>query len=234
MRICATRSHRDLIPSRPETRSRSSGPQATSARGDTLQSFVDHLYLSQDENVDNGDRFLGEVRRDDALVAGSSSPGSLVVQLPPDVSGDWFLLVQVDGSDQVPESSSESNNVDAAPLSVSLAPYADLIVTEVAGPSTTIGDPAEATISWTVRNVGTGAGQTPRWTDRVIASTDAVLGNGDDRIIAEFVHEGELGVNQAYSRQESILLPAQVQGRFHLFVQTDAAQEVFRKQPRGE
>ena len=105
--------------------------------------------------------------------------------------------------------------------------YADLIVTEVAGPSTTIGDPAEATISWTVRNVEKPERTTPRWTDRVIASTDAVLGNGDDRIIAEFVHEGELGVNRAYSRQESILLPAQVQGRFHLFVQTDAAQEVF-------
>ena len=194
--------------------------------GDTLTGFLDRVYLSQDGTVDTNDRLLGEVTRNLPLAVGTSLPTSLDLEIPVDVSGDWFVLVKADADNRIVEPD-ESNNASAASISISLAPFADLVVSAVEAPPMTVGDPAVATISWTVRNVGTGVGLTTRWTDRVVASSDPVLGNSDDRILGEFPHSGELAVGDQYSREQTILLPDQLQGRYFLFVQTDANHEVF-------
>jgi hypothetical protein len=78
-----------------------------------------------------------------------------------------------------------------------------------------------------VTNQGNGNGFTDTWKDRVIVSADQILGNGDDRIIGEYNHTGYLGVNESYSRNETILLPPAFTGRYNLYVQTDATGAVF-------
>ncbi len=115
----------------------------------------------------------------------------------------------------------------SSPLAISLVPYADLVVTSVTSPTMVFGDPATAFIEWTVRNDGTGVGTTDRWTDRVILSVDEIAGNGDDRIVGEFVRDGVLALGQEYTRQETILLPVGLEDRFHVFVTTDAEGLVF-------
>ena len=97
----------------------------------------------------------------------------------------------------------------------------------VTAPQLTIGDPAEVTIGWEVRNFGTGVGLSNSWTDRVIASADTIVGNADDVLLGSFDHIGALAVGQNYRRQESILLPPEFQRRSHLFVKTDALSVVF-------
>jgi hypothetical protein len=66
-----------------------------------------------------------------------------------------------------------------------------------------------------------------RWTDSVIASRDAIVGNGDDIVLATFLHDGALAKDQAYALTESILLPATFTGRYTLFVRSDALGDVF-------
>ena len=49
----------------------------------------------------------------------------------------------------------------SAAVAVTLAPYANLTVTEVTALDRIIGDPADLTVAWKVKNVGTGPGLVP-------------------------------------------------------------------------
>src|SRR5262249_17970646 len=59
------------------------------------------------------------------------------------------------------------------------------------------------------------------------ASTDATVGNSDDVVVGRFTHSGALDVGQGYSQSQSVLLPPAFTGRYHLFVQADAGNQVF-------
>jgi hypothetical protein len=130
-----------------------------------------------------------------------SVDSSITANIPVDVSGEWFVLVRTDADATVQEGGAgENNNVAAQSISVTLAPYADLEVSGVAAPTLLIGDPATAEFSWTVTNRGTGPGLTDTWTDAIVASTDDVVGDADDRVLAHFVHTGALEPNESYGR----------------------------------
>ena len=135
--------------------------------------------------------------------------------------------MKTDGLNALYERGAEGNNVGAGFITISLAPYADLVTSAVTAPALTIGDPAQVTVAWTVANRGTGPGLTANWVDAVIVSGNTVVGDSDDRLLAEFAHSGTLAVDESYSRSEAFLLPAEFVGRFHLFVKTDAKGVVF-------
>src|SRR5262249_41428062 len=139
---------------------------------DALGSWVDRVYLSNDSTLDSGDRLLGELAHVGPLGKGESYTGQLNLALPVELSGPRFFLVQPDAKNQVVELAGENDNVASSPITVTLAPFADLAVSDVNGPTQVIGDPAPISVSWTVTNVGTGAGMTDTWIDHVIASTD--------------------------------------------------------------
>src|SRR5262249_37710312 len=88
-------------------------------------------------------------------------------------------------------------------------------------------------VSWTVTNAGTGAGRTADWTDAVIASVDGIAGNGDDIELAQFPHHAGLDAGSSYTQSQTILLPPSLEGRFHLFVRTDADNAVFENGSEG-
>ena len=85
------------------------------------------------------------------------------------------------------------------------------------------------TLSWTVTNTvaATGAGVTSHWTDAIIASPDATLGNSGDVVVATFDHDGLLNIGETYSRTGTFRLPPAFTGRYHLFVLTDSNHVVF-------
>ena len=77
-------------------------------------------------------------------------------------------------------------------------------------------------IAWTVVNAGAKP-VTNGWVDRVYLSTNAVVANG--RLLGEFPANGPLGTNQALSRMQSFLLPADLEPDrdYWWIVVTDAA-----------
>ncbi|HOL37090.1 MAG TPA: CARDB domain-containing protein, partial [Rubrivivax sp.] len=81
-----------------------------------------------------------------ALAAGEgyTEDGSFV--LPIDATGDYFVIVVTDAAGQVRELNAETNNTVSAPLTVALAPYAQLAVSDVSAPAISIGDPVAVTI----------------------------------------------------------------------------------------
>ena len=78
----------------------------------------------------------------------------------------------------------------------------DLIVSELVTPTgTLIGNPAQAEVSWTVENRGSLDAVAP-WTDRVVFSSNGVLGDGDDQTLADVQHASVLTPSATYSVTE--------------------------------
>ena len=193
----------------------------------TLVECRDHIYLSTDPQDLSGALMLGEAVHAAGLQPMQDSVVERTYTLSRDLLGDLFLVVVTDVNDDIYETGDEDNNTASWALTVEMEEYADLETSDVVAPTLTIDDPAEVTVSWVVTNRGTGAGQTHTWTDAVIASVDAVVGNKDDVVLGRFEHSGELAAGTAYPREETFLTPAAMTGRFHLYVVVDVDDVVF-------
>jgi RHS repeat-associated protein len=102
----------------------------------------------------------------------------------------------------------------------------DLSVSEMAvSPRVVFAGDAERAVevAWTVENLGGGPAPTGAWTDRIVVSRDATLGNADDVLIGDFVRFDTLRPRSSYSRRESVRLPASLGlGQHRLFLAVDA------------
>jgi len=199
--------------------------------------WVDRIYLSTDDTLDAGDLLLGERVHAGPLsppAAAGSYSETVDLDIPIQISGAHYLIVATDDDNDVHEVGDEGNNTAATFINITLAPFADLAVSNVAlaGHSVTspaavfVGDPVTVTVDWTVTNLGTGPGTSAVWVDRVIASLDDTV-SASDLVLAEIPHSGFLAVNDSYNESRSFLLPPAFQGRYHLFVVSDAADVVF-------
>jgi hypothetical protein len=99
--------------------------------------------------------------------------------------------------------------------------FPDLVATDVSAPGTALsGD--DISVSWTVKNVGHASTLVGGWTDQVLLSQDAVLGNGDDVFLASFAHSGALAVDASYQQTRTVRLPEGISGSYRVFVKVDA------------
>jgi RHS repeat-associated protein len=188
--------------------------------------WYDSLYLSSDTSLDAGDTKLAEVWHSGALESGSNYSNTVTVRLADGLEGSWYLLSSIDSRNDVFELDN-ANNVFASDAAITInSQPADLVVTEVSAPTA-----AQAgnslRISWTVMNQGVGYSSAEQWTDSVILSHDAVLGNGDDVWIGNFTHTGLLQAGQTYSNSALVSLPGYLSGQYQLFVVTDAYNQVY-------
>jgi len=123
------------------------GTQATDS------DWSDRLYLSQDAVLDAGDTLLAEVSAPRALAPGQSYTNTTEVTVPGGLTGAWRLIVLTDGTSTQNEGGNEGNNATTGlePVTISAAPAADLVVSEVEGPAE--GSPGDtATVTWRVGN----------------------------------------------------------------------------------
>jgi subtilase family serine protease len=194
------------------------GNQGASASGD----WVDTVYLVQGTLT----RPLAEVAHAAGLAAGASYTASTAFDIPLECDGDYQLVVATDSARRIDDHEHKDNR-QGSTLHVDRAPYADLVVSEVSAPARVIGDPARVAVNWRVGNQGNGAGRSGAWSDRVVFSTDTVLGNADDRVVGEYRHVGALAAGESYAGAAEILLPPATAARYRLFVVTDAQGEVF-------
>ena len=164
-------------------------------------------------------------------------PRQYLFTLPPGNAGtgDIKVTVTADYYQQVFEyntagaggaNTAESNNTANVTTTAAPAPYPNLVASDVTAPASTVGDPAEVTITWKVTNSGTGAttvAQLGRFDHRV--ARPAILLQGT--VIKQFPHQGALAKDEFYNQSQTFLLPPVYQAHGHLFVRTDAADAVF-------
>ncbi len=111
------------------------------------------IYLSADNAITAGDRYLGESVVSD-LGAGSETVLNVAVQVPSDVTpGGYFWGAIADYANEVPESD-EANNVRAG-NAVTVAYRADLTPDAVSGPALAMQN-QPMPVAGTVKNVGAG------------------------------------------------------------------------------
>ena len=200
--------HPDLVPSIVSSPASAAagatvGINWSVANGGTLSadgSWTDYVYLSNSASPASATLYLlGQLKHTGGLTAGGSYASHLDVAIPPDASGPLYILIQTDGNREVDEANSEGNNFISAALLVQQAPYADLAVSAVDVQSAVaVGNPATAVIGWTVVNLGSGAGTTTGWVDRVYSSPAQFTG-GPLTLIGEFPHQGALNPGDHYS-----------------------------------
>ena len=190
--------------------------------------YTDRVQLLNVGNPNAPPVWQQDVLRNPELLPGGSYEVETSMTLPVGLEGNYRFRVLVDVGNVVQELGAEANNqVDSVPFAVQLAPYADLTVTEVSGPELVIGNPVDLTVQWKVVNRGTGAGSVDRWTDRVLLSRDATVGNGDDIFLSDIAHEGGLPVGVEYAETRLLTTPRGVEGRFRLYVVTDVLDVVY-------
>jgi autotransporter-associated beta strand protein len=190
------------------------------------------LSPTPDWNGSNGYRLDFHVGQETGpLLPGQTYSRQIVVSLPDNISGTWYVVVRPDE----PFWAHVGNGQDAprdngsAPVQIQLPPSADLQVTSVDAPATGIAG-QQIAVSWTVSNEGFGPTTTSSWTDAVYLSTDTILvtsGAGADTLVGSFSHAGSLAAVEHYTQTQSVTLPYGTSGPYYVFVLTDSGNTVF-------
>ena len=139
-----------------------------------LATWSDRLYFSETEDLE-GSRFLLQFSTNglSPLGPGESYQVTQQFSLPTDLSGEGFLLFEIDnGTTQL--ETDETDNLAASPLSI---PSAELEAVSFTAQDTAVsGDSIDVT--WTVANNGPGSA-VAAWNDSIYLSTDDVWDEQD-------------------------------------------------------
>ncbi len=159
------------------------------------ETWYDRLVFSPNDIYgDEDDVYLDSVQHTGVLAVNDTYTAQKDVPLPKGISGDYWIFVKTDQTNQVFEFNLEDNNVSTSDsqISVSLIPYADLEAGNVSAPAIGVaGEPIREPVTWSVSNEGigtTGSGEpgvvVESWTDRIVFSPNADFGDSDDVLVA--------------------------------------------------
>jgi VCBS repeat-containing protein len=201
-----------------------------SGTGQVAGNWQDAVFLSADGQFDPAtDVFLGSFDMGGILSPGDTYDRAETVRLPVEIEGDYTVYVLTDSGNQIKEYAvgAEQNDASGDALHIVWNPP-DLAVTTVSGPSS--GNSGEtAQVAWTVVNSGPGKTVAPSWTDRIYLSTDQVLDPGNDTLLSDLGHAGEVPAGGSYAGSKSVPLPNGVSGTFYLCIAADAENKVLEK-----
>ncbi|HEY1685887.1 MAG TPA: CARDB domain-containing protein [Tepidisphaeraceae bacterium] len=184
--------------------------------------WVDNVYVSPDGNLADatlvGQYFSTSLPTGTLpLAAGSSYTVSDTVNIPANLpTGNYTVLIETDGYNQVPETN-ENNNIGQFAMEIG-AP--DLTITTASADSNApIG--TNMNVSWTVSNDGTSAAP-DNWTDTVYLTPDGNIGDAVETY--NFAQTGGLAANGSYTNNETLAIPLSLTpGSYQVVIVTDSA-----------
>jgi hypothetical protein len=186
------------------------------------EGWVDEIWFSRDAIVGNADdRLLRRISPPSGtvpLAQGSEYSRTETFTLPLEPifdSGSFRIIVNTDAPGTQPETN-ETNNSRDITASVTLPPLPNLVVSSIMAPVEVISGQS-IDITWTIANAGTAA--TGTWLDRVLLSTDTVVGN--DLYIGDFAFTGMIPAGGSITRIQTIQIPITMSGNRWVIIQTD-------------
>jgi predicted DNA-binding protein (MmcQ/YjbR family)/methionine-rich copper-binding protein CopC len=199
----------------------------------------DRVVLSQNSRLgDADDLLLATVEHSGVLTAGATYNASVNVALPILLEGEVRIFVTSDVADVVEESFFEINNTAEEVVTVSLTPYADFHVAQASMPSHLVANET-FTVTATIVNNGTGAPGTgipqqsvSAWVDKLVRSSNAILGDADDEVVDMLEHTTTLEAAASYDVTFEVSLTAE-QLQSHLFIVSDSTNAVFEAYDTG-
>jgi CARDB len=127
-------------------------------------SWTDRVLLATDPEGKNILAELGSFEHIGALAVNKTYNPYADVTLPNNLTGTYYLVVTTVGPFEFIYTN--NNSRVSNPVSVTLTPPPDLVVTNVTSPETAVQSGSKIDISWTVENSGTGDA-TDTWVDSV-------------------------------------------------------------------
>lgn len=202
--------------------------------------WYDDVYLSSDQTISGGDTYLGRVQHSNVLPGGGAYTTTRSLDLPINLSGEFFVLVRTDANNRVVEEGADGNNdgASSSTTTVTLSPTPDMIVTNVDAPTEAFsGQPFSLT--WTVQNAGA-ADASGRWYDAVYLSLDQIFDRNDDIVLGtqaspNFGQErySFVPVGEDYTQTGSFVIPNGLSGPFWVFVVTDSNDRLYERGAEG-
>ncbi|MDN5787397.1 CARDB domain-containing protein, partial [Pseudorhodobacter sp.] len=152
------------------------------------------------------------------LPVGETYARSAAIDVPEGIAGTYYVTVVTAPYFGPYEFIFDDNNTsDAATVTISLSPSADLKVTDLATLETAA-EGQEIDLAWRVTNQGQ-ADAAGSWSDRVLLVPVDV--SKPSIIVGTYTTERTLGVGQSYQRTERFRLPAKIEGAYRLTVVTN-------------
>ena len=184
----------------------------------------DGVYLSADAELGPGDRLLADVSSlgVSPLAGGGQYQRLVDVRIPWDVEpGTYYLLWVADAGEAVPESDNANNVRPSDPIAIG-AP--DLRVVSPSTPSQASGGD-RVTVTWTVRNDGSGRTVAPGWTDKVYLSPTLSFNPQTAICLGGAAAPTVLGPSASYDQSLDVTIPG-TPGTYYWFIQTDSYDNV--------
>jgi len=190
--------------------------------GAAAGSSTTRYYLSPDQARDTGDRLLTGGRVVPGMAAGASHTGSRSVTVPSNVApGRYYLLACADDQLVVSEST-ETNNCRSSASAVNVATPssgADLVVSVVADPPSSVVRGATFSVTDTTANIGYAAAGSS--TTRYYLSADQVRNTGD-RLLTGGRSVPSLAAGTSRTGSRSVTVPRNVApGNYYLLACAD-------------
>jgi subtilase family serine protease len=197
-------------------------------RGRTrTDTWSDAVYLSADSVLEESDRRLTQNQHERGLRGGKNYALSPSLSIPPDLEGDYYLLV-VNDEERVLSDADPANNRLVQPLSIQRPAPSDLAVTSIEVDSaSTSGQPL--TIAWTIENQGSGPTQDSTWYEALYLSRDPTLSEGDVRLGKAKKTEA-LASGSTYRDSVTAEVPLFASGSYYVLLQTDSRDDVYEHQ----
>lgn len=184
--------------------------------------WSDNIHVSESPQWEPEAAFhVGTVARQASLSPEESREQSVVITLPPQLDGTYYVYVKTDAEDQLFEYPDEAGNIGRSRGNTAGSyPPVDLRAEILTAPSAVISG-SLLEIEFRVRNVGQGRTAADGWTDDVYLSDDPELDVETDILLARIVRQGPLPAGAQYTVRRDGTVPQGLSGEYHLIVRTD-------------
>ncbi len=191
----------------------------------TTAGWYDQVYLSPDSQLTQAVLF-GSRTNVAALDTTHNYINSFQINLPKDYLGLYRIIARTDGGNSQPETA-DTNNTRVKDFFIKLTPPPDLQVTSVVSPGGVFSGKT-LSVSYTVKNFGTGSTIVGSWHDRIYISTDPTGITGTATLLDDITRSGAaLLPDSSYTRSRTVTIPAAFYGRYYIHVATDAYNNVY-------
>lgn len=184
-------------------------------------------------NVESGSAWSLQLDNpvNESLAAGASQTLTVRFTLPvhsgnTGFSGRLRAQVTADIGNTVVEYPLDDNNtrLDNEPMVVTLPALPNLSVGSIVAPVDALTE-TDVPLRWTITNHGSAA-TNGGWSDQLYLSADGII-DASDRLQGEFSIEASLAAGASIERNQTITLPRDLVGTWHLLVRTDARGQLF-------
>lgn len=182
--------------------------------------FTEQFKLTN--NADGTGGFpLGQHTYEDSLAVGESYTYSLDFDLPINASGNYFLVMRTEATNQIFETDAgEENNMESVFITVTPQTPSDLIVADVTvTPGTSVFVDENLSFEYTVKNIGTNPAVGVR-KDIIYLSSDPVF-NANDPILATVSNSDTILPFQEITKMVDATVPGITPGDYFVIVNTD-------------